>query len=398
MLELFWLLLPAAAASGWYTARHASDRMERRRERIFSGEYIRGLNYLLNEETDRALEVFVQMVDIDSETVETHLILGSLFRRRGEMDRAIRIHQNLIARPNLGTQQRASALMELGKDFLKAGVLDRAEGLFRQLAETGLNKADAYLYLRQIYEQEKEWKKAISAAGSYYSATGEDQSEFIAHYYCEMGEAAMRVSDTARAAEMAKKALSTRRGFLRASLLLGDMAAERGDYREAARLYAGVLEENPDMAALGLSRLREIYGRLGDVSGYEAALQRMRTRRHSAALTLEYMGHLAADGSRDRVLSIARDELARGNAPLPVIAACARIAVPAGGQEVREAMEVLADALERHVESVPAYHCDQCGFQARNHFWRCPGCHGWGTLRPFDSHPKPSDSTGATRA
>lgn len=145
MMELLWLLLPVAAASGWLAARRtARHDVEPERAVTFSSHYIKGLNYLLTEQSDRALEVFIDMVDVDPDTVETHLILGSLFRRRGEVDRAIRIHQNLVERENLDPAQRANALMELGRDYMKAGLLDQAESLFKELIQLGFLQADAY--------------------------------------------------------------------------------------------------------------------------------------------------------------------------------------------------------------------------------------------------------------
>ena len=130
MLYLLWLLLPVAALSGWWVAsRRSLARSYGRRATDFSSDYFEGLNYLLNEQPDKAIEVFIRMVEVDSETVDTHFALGNLFRRRGEVDRAIRIHQNLIARPTLSREQRTQALFELGADYMRAGVFDRAESL-----------------------------------------------------------------------------------------------------------------------------------------------------------------------------------------------------------------------------------------------------------------------------
>ena len=148
---LFWLLLPVAAASGWFLAKY--DRHRRAQARDLPTAYFKGLNFLLNEQPDKAIEVFVQALEVNSETVETHLALGSLFRRRGEVDRAIRIHQNLIARPMLDKVQRAHALLELGQDYLKAGLFDRAENLFLELVDARPYNEAALRFLMNIYQQ-----------------------------------------------------------------------------------------------------------------------------------------------------------------------------------------------------------------------------------------------------
>jgi lipopolysaccharide biosynthesis regulator YciM len=162
--ELLLLLLPVAAASGWIAARR-SQRQERGKcVNDTSPVYFRGLNHLLNEEPDKAIDAFVEMLEVDSDTVETHLALGNLFRRRGEVERAIRIHQNLIARPALTREQRAQALLELGQDYMRAGLLDRAENLFRELKDTRLHVRQALKNLLVIYEKERDWQACLDTA------------------------------------------------------------------------------------------------------------------------------------------------------------------------------------------------------------------------------------------
>jgi len=155
MWPLLWLLLPLAALSGWLAARRRQENSVS--DPTFPSDYFKGINYLLNEQPDKAVDVFIKMLEVDTDTVETHLALGSLFRRRGEVDRAIRIHQNLIARPNLTKSQRIESLRELGQDYLRAGVLDRAENLFLEL--TGMGEDECFVYLLEIYQQQREWSK-----------------------------------------------------------------------------------------------------------------------------------------------------------------------------------------------------------------------------------------------
>ena len=156
--DLLWLLLPLAAASGWLAARFEYRRNAAKQLDLPSA-YFQGLNFLLNEQPDKAIEIFIRVLEVNSDTVETHLALGNLFRRRGEVERAIRVHQNLIARPTLGKEQRSQALLEPGQDYFKAGLFDRAENLFLELAEIRAHSEQALALLRHIYQQEKEWEK-----------------------------------------------------------------------------------------------------------------------------------------------------------------------------------------------------------------------------------------------
>jgi len=387
MTELLWLLLPVAAASGWLAARRTGRNRQRTLRGTLSEDYIKGLNFLLNEQSDRALEVFIDMVDVDSDTVETHLILGSLFRRRGEVDRAIRIHQNLIARPNLEPRQRANALLELGRDYMRAGVLDRAEGLFRELITTGYLEAEAYARLRSLYEQEKDWEKAIWAAERLRSHTREAQGEHIAHYHCELGEQAMRQGDPSGATHHARKALATDRKSARASILLGDLAVATNDDRHALKHYARVLEQQPDFVSLVLDRVRAAYARLGDHTGYERFLARLREQDVSRLTLLAHIDALHAEGREAELDTLIDHELMREKLTLPALQAYLRI--NAGRVEDNMAGEVLNRAsheLENHLRHRPLYRCTHCGFSARTHFWCCPGCHQWSSIKPRELH------------
>ncbi len=188
MMELLWLLLPVAAASGWWAAKREPVR---EREPPPGGtEYFQGLNYLLNDKPDKAIEVLSRLAEVDRDTAETQMTLGSLFRRRGEVDRAIRIHSNLIAKMALTHQQRNHAVLELGEDYLRAGLFDRAESLFRELVQQTDYTVVALERLVAIYEREKDWQQAIVYCERLEHMTGRSLKEQIANYYCELAEVA----------------------------------------------------------------------------------------------------------------------------------------------------------------------------------------------------------------
>ena len=233
-LEALWLLLPVAAGTGWWAARNATRRTTRERKGGgLRSDYFQGINYLLNEQPDKAIEVFIKLIEVDSETVETHLALGNLYRRRGDVDRAIRIHQNLVARESLSASQRTEALLELGQDYMSAGVLDRAEDLFSEIAGDADYRVQALRQLIDIYEREKDWPKAIASARKLEQATGNQLGWIIAHYCCEQAGQHSAEGDRERALKYVQQARSVHAACVRASLLEADIQAERGEHERA---------------------------------------------------------------------------------------------------------------------------------------------------------------------
>ncbi|MFP5345022.1 MAG: lipopolysaccharide assembly protein LapB, partial [Gammaproteobacteria bacterium] len=285
MWTLLLLLLPVAAASGWWLAKR-DDKRRTRSGFEFSSHYFKGLNYLLNEQPDKAIEVFIRMVEVDSETVETHLALGSLFRRRGEVERAIRIHQNLIARPTLSLQQRSQALLELGQDYLRAGLLDRAESLFQELIEKNEHVGNALHLLLDIYQQEKDWRQAIASAKKLQTLFGEDTRGMVAQYYCELAEQALAGADDRQAEQYLRQALDTDENSVRASLIEADMARRAGDYKAALRALERVEQQDSDFLPEIIEPLRDCYSRLGREADMVDYLRRLSSQHKNISLML----------------------------------------------------------------------------------------------------------------
>ncbi|MCH6548686.1 MAG: lipopolysaccharide assembly protein LapB, partial [Proteobacteria bacterium] len=272
LLAGLFLLL---AAAGWALGRFSERDEEDDPPPPLNIDYLKGLNFLLNEQTDQALEHFLKMVRVDNKTIETHFALGNLFRRRGEVDRAIRIHQNIIARPDIAAEQRDQALFSLAKDYLKAGLLDRAENLFMRLAEGSRHQVDALEQLCGIYEQEHEWQKAIDASQQLETLSGNSLELEIAHYYCELAEQAASENDYAAARQFVKKSQSGRPRTLRGALTRAEIARDSNDTRTALRLFHRVLNEHNYLITEALPELVEIHEREGSIRELERALESM---------------------------------------------------------------------------------------------------------------------------
>lgn len=384
MNELLWLLLPVAALSGWYLARRGERTRNDRGPGRLQDAYFQGLNFLLNEQPDKAIEVFTRMAEVDADTVETHFALGSLFRRRGEVERAIRIHQNLIARPSLTRAQRVQALLALGEDYLRAGLLDRAESLFQEVVESGEHVVQALTHLLDLYQQEKEWERASSVAARLGSLTGQDMSQVIAQFYCEQAEQALTAGDRNRARSLLKRALGSDSSCVRASLLQGRLEQESGNFRQALKAYQRVRYQDVDYLPEVLQPMEACYQALGREQDYLAYLQAVEQDYRGASLLLAISEQIRLRQGEQAAADYLEQQLrtrpsVRGlNQLLQLNLALGTHQV--GSETVLPVLQELFDAL---LEAKPAYRCGRCGFTGRTLHWHCPGCRGWSTNKPI---------------
>ncbi len=390
MFEYIWLLLlPLAAASGWYAATHRRRRHDSCPP-VLNDQYVEGLNFLLNEQPDKALEVFIGLVEVDRDTVETHLILGSLFRRRGEVERAIRVHQNLIARPSLEHKQRVSALLELGKDYLSAGLLDRAESIFADLVDHPPLRVEVHRHLLRLYEQEREWSRAIETATALQQASGELQGGLIAHYYCELADLAIKRGDLNEARKMAQQGLKSDHESVRALTLLGDLASRHGNGDEAIAHYRRALTENPGYASFVFQRLHDTGERQRDLSEWTAWLRDAYREHGTESLLLALVESLVEQREYREALALLDTVIARGDASIAILGHYLELVKIIGGAEAAlSAIDQVGKALSS-MRDGRAYQCERCGFESTSMQWQCPACDAWGTTSPalpLATHP-----------
>ncbi len=383
MIDILWpLLLPLAAASGWLAAKWDHKKQAKKSEYQLPSAYFKGLNYLLNEQPDKAIEVFVKALEIDSETVETHLAVGNLFRRRGEVERATRIHQNLIARPNLDKDQRSQALFELAQDYLKAGLFDRAENLCLELAEVQQHGEQALRNLVHIYEQEKEWDKAISTSQRLARVLGEKRDDVIAQYYCELTEEARAANDLVEAEAMARRALSADRRCVRATMLLGHLRVRQGELKEAVKTWRKVEDQDPKYLGEVVDWISDIYRAQNDEDGLRTFLRAGLERRGGVKLMLA----LADVLERNEGPKQAEEFVVEWLRKMPTIQGLYRlielksaVANDKGKQDLELLQTIIADLLEKQLP----YACESCGFTGKSLHWQCPSCKGWNTMIPI---------------
>jgi lipopolysaccharide biosynthesis regulator YciM len=378
--EYWWLLgFPLFFGLGWIAAR-IDIRQIVSESRALPRSYFKGLNFLLNEQPDKAIEAFIEVVKVDPETIELHFALGSLFRRRGEYDRAIRMHQNLLERPGLGDDQKVMAFAELGQDYLKAGILDRAEEVFKKLEKSSRSStagAAARTHLLEIYEQEKDWRRAIEMTREVDSDPRQ-----LAQYHCELAasEAAQSRPDAAR--KHLEAALDANRKCVRASLQLGDLERHANHLDRAIEQWKRIESQNPAYLALAAQRLYEAHREAGRAEDGLRLLADYLERYPSLDLLDTVFQHTLEAKGHEEAYRLVRDELRRNPTLLGLDRLLEAQIIAAGSPDKRRDLELVRNLVHGHTRRLARYRCETCGFKARQFYWRCPACGGWETYPP----------------
>jgi lipopolysaccharide biosynthesis regulator YciM len=380
MIELLLvLLLPVAVYLGWWLARSIERRSSAKRRQLFSNQYFQGLNYLLNEQPDKAIQVFLELAEVNQDTVETHMALGCLFRRRGEVDRAIRFHQNIIAKPGLEPEQRTQALLELGEDYMKAGLLDRAERLFSELIESDAHTPAALHSLLEIYQQEKDWENALEQAQRLEQISGEHMGDVMAQFCCEMAEAALADDDRELARRHLRQARRHDPRCIRARFVLADIVAQEGDLERSLDLYEEIAELDQDYIPELLESYVETAAQAGQSERCRAKLKEWSQKYKGISLVLKLADYLGEEQGADAAGRFLIEAL---NSKPSVRGLDRLIELKADGHLQSESSDdILKAVTARLMSRQPSYRCHHCGFSGQTHHWQCPSCRNWSTTK-----------------
>ena len=380
-LTLLWLLLPVAAASGWYVARREYQKKARLTSTNLPRDYYKGLNFILNEQPDKAIDVFMKLSELDDHTIEIHLALGNLFRRRGEVDRAIRLHQNLVNKTNLTTELYCQAIQELALDYMSAGLLDRAENLCLELIDVDGRNIAALRLLRDIYQQEKEWFRAIDVARKIATCINESQSLIIAHYYCEIAEQARRKVDLAQAKRMLEKALSEDPRCGRAMIIRGKIEFQLGNFDAAISSYQNLESRAPEYLSEILNELKACYQAIGQKEKMIAYLRRIIRHHHGVELVLTAARMLKEyEGENVALAFLGNEVMARPS--LRGVQYLLELDMAQLNDE-KGYLAVAKSSLDKLLANKPVYRCTSCGFTGVEIHWCCPSCKTWSSIKPI---------------
>jgi lipopolysaccharide biosynthesis regulator YciM len=376
-----WMLLvfPLFFGMGWLTAR-IDIRQMLFESSALPRSYFQGLNFLLNEQQDKAIEAFIEVVKVDPQTIELHFALGSLFRRRGELDRAIRMHLNLIERVDLDEDKKQQALFELAQDYLNAGILNRAEELFFKLQATSYANA-ALNFLLELYQKEKDWFKAIDVTQRLTLLSGQTHGKEAAFFYCELAAAELTQQRIDAASTHLEQALEADPQSVRATMMLGDMEYTAQNFSNAIEIWQRIEQQNQQYLPLVAERLLQAYRQTGRVDACIEMLHGYLIKNPSLDLmNVLFDAILQRDGA-EAAYRLVRDELQR-NPTLLGLDKLLEAQLLGVSIEHRDDVEMVKNLVHQRTRALAMYRCANCGFKARQFYWHCPACHGWETYSP----------------
>jgi lipopolysaccharide assembly protein B len=387
-IETAWLLLlPVLFGLGWLASRwdlRLENRMDERERMLQQRSTFKGLSLLLNEQPDQAIEALVKVAQLDPETVDLHFSLGNLFRRRGETERAIRIHQHLAGRDDLKPRDRDHAAYELGRDFLRAGLLDRAEASLNQVGE-GKYSVPAKESLLEMYQVERDWKKAIVAATELEALQDKSHQTEIAQFYCELAQEALRRKDMPHSEQSIDRALQAVPAQARALILQGDYLVAMDRPGQAIEVWSQVAEKHPAYMHLVADRWMAAHTSVDKTdTGLDHLITLLRTQSAGELLDIVHKHMMLIRGpAATEVMLVGVMQHTPSLTALSKLAETRLALAEVNGSPERVAdLQATLGLLKQRTTTLARYTCGNCGFRARRFYWQCPGCNHWEAYSP----------------
>ena len=380
-LEYWWLLiLPLFFTLGWIAAR-VDIKQLLSESTALPAAYFKGLNFLISDQHDKAVEAFSEAMQANTDSLELHFALGSLFRRTGETDRAINMHLNLLAKKELTSNQRSAVKAELAQDYLKAGLYDRAEELFLGLDDTRYRQPALHALL-EIYVREREWKRAIETATELERLSGVPFRQEIAQYYCElaMNDIIAQQADSARG--HLNSALDANKKCVRANVLLGDLEVNAAAHQAAISHWKRIEFQQPEYLGLIANKMLKSYRADNKLKDGLAQLNTyLEIYKLPSLMSALYEATLAEEGA-EKAAKLARNELIRqpNLTTLDQLLQARAMAEDSKTQSGNQDIQLMQQTVRNAIGNRAAYHCNQCGFRAKQHHWQCPACNAWESL------------------
>ncbi|MBF7072857.1 lipopolysaccharide assembly protein LapB [Glaciecola sp. MH2013] len=384
MLELLFLMLPVGVAYGWVMGRNSLRKAQRKQSSILSKHYYRGLNFLLSDEPDKAVDTLMKMISVNNDTVETHIAMGNFFRHRGELDRAIRVHQNLISRDEISSRQESLALVELGTDYLLAGFLERAEGVFLQLLEQTQHFDLAQQKLFNIYQITKEWNKAIDLASASIQITPNDKHLYVllSHFYCEQAKQLLEDGNSDEALTLLKKAIMVDGSQVRAWLDLGRIALQNDNYKEAFNYLSEVPKRDLDWLSEAIPLLEAWAAKTDGWDELEKLIEPYWQK--CASSYIAKVNIMAKKGQSEEAIDTLVSQLQK-HPTMRGFKSLLKLykADFSDNDKAQESLGHLDTLLDKQIGQRPKYRCHSCGFSGRQLHWLCPSCKSWSSIKPI---------------
>ncbi len=376
--DLFWFLLPIAAAAGWFAARR-SESSSSKNLWDYTSDFHQNLNVLLSDKQEQPVELFTNPNSTDRNTAETHIALGNYYRQRGDMERALFMHQSVLDNEKLDAETRASARFELASDYVSAGLLDRSENVFKDLIASGHRQLDAYHCLLQMHEREGDWLQAINIADEAQRTTSESLAPQIAHYYCELASDSMKADAYDTAEVQLQSALENDGDCARAIMMLAELAMQREDFDKANVLYERVQNLRAELMPEIIEKRFEVFRQAKDEKALDAFLKRIYEQRNAYSVIRTTRAVIAERHGADLADRFFKDQILK-RPSLKGLRDWVHDQIEQSKAGEREKVRVIRDLLDQVVEDKPVYRCKSCGFQGNVMHWRCPSCEQWDSV------------------
>lgn len=392
MLELLFLLLPIAAAYGWYMGHRSAKRDQEDISNKLSRDYVTGVNFLLANQTDKAVDLFLDMLqkqesenEINSSSqFEAELTLGNLFRSRGEVDRALRIHQALDNNPHYTFEQKLLAKQQLAKDFMAVGFFDRAELLYILMVDEPEFAEAALQQLAIIYQKTKEWKKAINVAEKLAKISPKKNHIELAHYYCEYVRNLPQDSKE-NPQQILLQALKVSPSCARASIMLADLAIKQENYKSAVDILENILTQNSDYIGEVLNTLKFCYQKLNQLDNFELFLIKANQKNHNSAVSL-MLADLIEEKDGLAAAQLKLYQQLQQNPATPIFHRFIQYQIDdAENGRGKDSLILLHKMVGERIKQTFDYRCSNCGYQTHKLIWCCPSCRQWETIKPVSA-------------
>lgn len=392
MLELLFLLLPIAAAYGWYMGHRSAKKDQEDISNKLSRDYVAGVNFLLANQTEKAVDLFLDMLqkqenenEIDSNSqFEAELTLGNLFRSRGEVDRALRIHQALDSCPHYTFEQKLLAKQQLARDFMAVGFFDRAEHLYILMVDEPEFAEGALQQLALIYQKTKEWKKAINVAEKLAKISPNSHQIELAHYYCEYVK---NLPDESKEdpKQILLQALAVSPTCVRASMMLAELSIKQKDYQSAVHFLENILMQNPDYIGEVLHRLKFCYQQLNQWDNFELFLIKASREKNNSAVAL-MLADLIEEKDGRAAAQLKLYQQLQQNPATPIFHRFIQYQIDdAEKGRGKDSLILLHKMVGERIKQTFGYRCSNCGYQTHKLIWCCPSCRQWETIKPVSS-------------
>jgi lipopolysaccharide biosynthesis regulator YciM len=377
MLELLFLLLPVVATYSWYMGRNSVKQREHLNQQALSEKYSTGLNYLLSNQQDKAIDFLLEALNVEEDSVEAHFAMANLFRRRGELDRALKIHEHLVRHANLPRQEKYHAIFELAKDFLSAGLFDRAETMFNKLLKSKNYRELSLHYLLQIYQSTKDWQHGLSLEKEILKTKNTQLLHKLANFYCEK---AVTTNDISTKIALLDKALTCDANSCRANVMLAEIYREQQQYDKAIACYQSIYQQDKEFFPDVIEPMKQCFIQLNQQSAFFDYIKHVYEETASASALICYVEMLAEQqgnitAQQFMVSALKRRPTIRGFKHFVKIQL-------SQSEQSQQQLDLIRELISAYLKMRPRYSCRTCGFNSNTHYWACPSCHDWEQLKP----------------